>query len=442
MKQVKILLSFGICLLLTLSARIPPIVQIRDQQVLQGDLAKPRLVPKAKQRKGLPARKETPAPKKRIVVFSSCGGGGHTAVSNGLKTYLGDDYDVTIVNAFQEVLGSVDTLGAITFGGLSGEDFYNFCMRCRWTNVIGGFAKTGGSYMAWREDDIENLIIEYFELAKPDLLISVVPFINAATRKAAEKLDIPFLVLTNDLDTTNYINAFAKCNYAKFRYSLAFDDPVLKEKIKKAHIPEDQLVITGFPLRPDFFKEKDCPAIRKDFKVPDGKPVVMVFMGGAGSLASYRYVRTLAKLDMPMHILVCLGRNMRLSRNINKILLPPEVTLTIIGFTDRISDLMGISDVLITKPGPGSVCEALECNVPMILDKTGGAIWWEELNIEFVEKYGFGETLVDFADLSTILPKYIKDSRYSQAVKKKMRSFKRERFEDKIKLLVEEMMAL
>ena len=85
--------------------------------------------------------------------------------------------------------------------------------------------------------------------------------------------------------------------------------------------------------------------------------MVMVFMGGAGSLASYRYVRTLAKLAMPMHILVCLGRNMRLSRNINKILLPPEVTLTIIGFTDRIADLMSISDVLITKPGPGSVCE-------------------------------------------------------------------------------------
>ena len=413
-----------------------------QRALLENGAPKERQTPKLKQRKGLPVQQTKTAPKKRIVVFSSKGGGGHTAVSNGLKAYLDDDYEVTIVNVFQEVLGSIDTLGAVTFGSLSGEDFYNFCLRCRWTNVVGGFAKTGGSYMAWREDDVESLILDYFEFAKPDLLISVIPFINAATRKAAEKLDIPLLVLTNDLDTTNYVNAFAKGNYPKFRYSLAFNEPALKEKIKDAHIPEEQLVITGFPLRPDFFKEKDCTAIKKDFKVPEGKPVVMVFMGGAGSLASYRYVRTLAKLAMPMHILVCLGRNMRLSRNINKILLPPEVTLTIIGFTDRIADLMSISDVLITKPGPGSVCEALECNVPMILDKTSGAIWWEEMNIEFVEKHGFGETLHDFVALSTILPKYIKDSRYSQAIKKKMRSFKRERFEDKIKLLVEEMMSL
>ena len=88
--------------------------------------------------------------------------------------------------------------------------------------------------MAWREEDVENLILDYFELAKPDLLISVMPIINAAARKAAEKLDIPLLVLTNDLDTTNYVNAFAKGNYPKFRYTLPFNDPAIKEKIKDA----------------------------------------------------------------------------------------------------------------------------------------------------------------------------------------------------------------
>ena len=77
-------------------------------------------------------------------------------------------------------------------------------------------------------------------------------------------------------------------------------------------------------------------------------------------MASYKYVAYLIKMQLPLHILVCIGRNERLRRNINKILLPEDVSLTIIGFTDRIADFMAISDVLITKPGPGSVCEALK----------------------------------------------------------------------------------
>ena len=377
--------------------------------------------------------------KKRIVIFSCKGGGGHTAVSNGLKNYLKGEYDISVANVFQEVISSIDTLGTITFGAVYGEDFYNFCLRVRWTNVLAGYTKAGLTYMTYRQTALEKLFNDYFKDAKPDLIISVMPYINTALLKVAEQLDIPFLVLTNDLDTTTYIHAMASPTYKKFKYTLAFDDPTIREKIKQAGFKDDQIAITGFPLRPEFFKPKDKTLIKEHFNVPEDKPVVMVFMGGAGSQASYRYVRMLAKMQLPMHILVCLGRNESLRRNINKILLPDDVTLTTIGFTDRIADLMTISDVIITKPGPGSVCEALQSNVPMILDQTGGTIWWEEMNVSFMVQHGFAESLSNFNDLNAIFPKYISDPLFSEAVKKKMREFKRERFDQRIHALIHEM---
>ncbi len=388
--------------------------------------------------KKLVIQKEKPR-KKRIVIFSSIGGGGHTAVSAGLKSYLKDDYDITVLNVFKDVISSVDTLGTITFGKICAEDFYNFCLRVRWTNVVAGYSRAGNSYLTYRKSTLEKLFLDYFNDEKPDLIISVMPFINAAVLCAAERLDVPFLVLTNDLDTTNYVHNICAPTYKKFKYTLAFDDQSMREKIKHAQFKEDQIAITGFPLRPDFFKKKDKKAIKEAFNVPEDKPVVMVFMGGAGSLASYRYVRTLIKMQLPMHILVCLGRNERLRRNINKILLPEDVSLTIIGFTDRIADLMAISDVLITKPGPGSVCEALESNVPMILDQTGGTIWWEEHNVTFMVDHGFAESLINFTDLADIFPKYIKDPSYNAAIKKKMHDFKRERFNLRIHGLIKDM---
>lgn len=408
----------------------------RKKEIKQEARTLPVITPIASQK--VPQK---PLIKKRIIIFSCLGGGGHAAVSSGLKKYLGDKYDITIVNTFQEVLTSIDTLGAITFGKIASDDFYNFCLRVRWTNLAGAFVSKGSGVINWRQGTVEKLFLDYFCDEKPDLIISVMPVINAALITVSEKLSIPFLVITNDLDTTNYINNIKAPQYAHFKYAIPFDWEPINEKIKSAEFKKEQLVVTGFPLRPEFFKEKDTQAIRRDFDIPDDKPVIMVFMGGAGSLASYRYVRCLAKMEKPMHIIVCLGRNESIRRNIKKIMLPEGVTTTIVGFTDRIADLMAVSDVLITKTGPNSMCEALESNVPMILDQTSSIIWWEQLNIDFMVANGFAESLFSFKDLPKVLGKYLEDPEYIPSIKKKMKEFKRERFDLRIKPLIEEMLA-
>ena len=73
--------------------------------------------------------------------------------------------------------------------------------------------------------------------------------------------------------------------------------------------------------------------------------------------------------------------------------------MSLFGFTNQIAGLMAVSDVLITKPGPNSVCEGLLSRVPMILDMTHGTIYWEQLNIDFMVKHGFAEPLTDYACL-------------------------------------------
>jgi processive 1,2-diacylglycerol beta-glucosyltransferase len=390
---------------------------------------------------------ETQTAKKRIVVFTSKGGGGHTAVTRGLERYFTDDaikdlYEITSVNIFQDVLAPFDTLRTITFGMMSGEDFYNFCLQCRWITITNNFAKVGRWSINFRQSTVEWLLLEFFRFEKPDLILSVIPLANGALINVAEKLNVPLLVVTNDLDTTNYINGIEAPIYRKFVYTLAFDDPHMKAKIAPAQIPPDQIRVTGFPLRPEFFKKKDRRALKKEFELPDHKPIVMILMGGAGSLANYRYVRALAAMDTPLHLIVCLGRNERLRKNISKVLLPAHISMTVLGFTDRIADLMAVSDVLITKPGPGSICEALESNLPMIVDQTSGTLWWETLNVEFVTKNGFGDIITNFKEVPGILNKYIKDPSYREKVRKTMKHFKRKRFDYEIRPLIKEMLAM
>ena len=75
-----------------------------------------------------------------------------------------------------------------------------------------------------RKSTLEKLFLDYFNDEKPDLIISVMPFINAAVLCAAKRADVPFLVLTNDLDTTNYVHNICAPTYKKFRVHSCFYD--------------------------------------------------------------------------------------------------------------------------------------------------------------------------------------------------------------------------
>ena len=57
------------------------------------------------------------------------------------------------------------------------------------------------------------------------------------------------------------------------------------------------------------FSLKDIANIKKKYNIPADKPTILVLMGAAGSYASYRYVKQLTLVDLPLHVIVALGRN-------------------------------------------------------------------------------------------------------------------------------------
>src|SRR5207237_3814499 len=107
----------------------------------------------------------------------------------------------------------------------------------------------------------------------------------------------------------------------------------------------------------------------------------------------YTFVRELAQIKEPVHLLICIARQEQLRHKIMALKLAPHITMTIIGFTDRISDLMAIADILITKSGSVSVNEALYMNLPMILDATSHLLSWEKYNHTFIEQHQLGISL-------------------------------------------------
>jgi processive 1,2-diacylglycerol beta-glucosyltransferase len=377
--------------------------------------------------------------KKKILIFSSLGGGGHISVSRAIKTYLGDKYNITVVNTIVDPLASVDPMRGLSLKKHNGVEFYNYLISKRLNRSINFVAKFGARMFLIQKKKIVKLLQQRVEQENPDMIVSVFPIFNFAFLDIAKKLDLPFLVVTNDLDTHFYTNGIYKPNYKKFMYTIPYEDRRIRSKFASAKIPEEQIKVSGFPIRADFFEKKDKEKIRKDFNIPNNKKVIMVLMGAAGSSATYKYARRMAKMNLPIHMLLCIGRDEKTRKKLEKLKTNSNVSKSVIGFTSRISDLMAVSDLFISKPGPNSMSEALYMNLPMALDRILKPLRWEKLNLTFVKKNKFGSILRNYRDLKKAILNIAFNQKNNAAIRENMKNFKKELFSKKINSFVEEM---
>lgn len=360
---------------------------------------------------------------KKIIIFTSTGGRGHLAASNALQQYLGQDYQLESVCIFSEVLKSFDPIHFITGGHYGGEDFYNKLLCGKWFRIINVYVWFGCFYFRLMRKYLARRFENYLKDKNPDLIISVTPCINGALLDAAKRLDLPFIVIPTDLDSTTFVQDITVGSYDKFRYCIAFNDSNIKKTIESADIPAQYIVTTGFPIRRDFFELKDHEAIRKKYTITAGKPVVLLMLGGLGSKDLIPFVKELSTMSTAAHLIVCTGKNRQVAQQLNNIVLPKNITMTIVEFTDRISDLMAVTDLLITKSGSVTVCEGIYLNIPLLLDATTKPLAWEELNHHLTNKYHLGAIINQLHKLPYLVTTFLENKDRLKEARMNLRKF-------------------
>ncbi len=136
----------------------------------------------------------------------------------------------------------------------------------------------------------------------------------------------------------------------------------------RAHgVPASQIEVTGIPVMPAFALPVDAAAIRKDFGLTGKRPIVVQASGGHGVGPVEETYRALLAAGVPAEFVVVCGRNEAARKKLASIRPPARHRARVLGFTDRMRDLMAVADLLVTKPGGLTVSEALACGLPMAL---------------------------------------------------------------------------
>ena len=369
---------------------------------------------------------------KTLLVLSCKGGGGHTAAAHTLQKLLGEEYAI-------QTIYPIDQLRI--WGIKSGEQLYNAMLQSGWTRSMNFIVRYIAPHLfRSREEKMEQIITNHIDHFEPDLIVSLIPFVNYPASEAARKKNIPYLLITTDNDLRHWVLGLEKLKHPDFKVTIGSDLTRSRELLLKKKIPHTAIETIGLPVRPEFIREKDEKRIREEFAILDDRPVTLIMMGGAGSNKVYDYAKRIGMLDLSTHIIVIMGKDEKISKELKKIALHPSNTMTLLGYTDRVADLMAISQVVVTKPGPGTISEAIAMHLPVLIDNTGNLLFWERINVDMVLKYGIGQRITDSEQIAELMETYLGDAEIRQHLKSSFVAIPPNRFHQKIKGIIEGML--
>jgi hypothetical protein len=324
-----------------------------------------------------------------LVYFNA--GGGHRSAAVALQTVireLGLPWQVRLVNLF-EVLDPRDVFGKTT--GMKPENYYNARLARGWTLGLAQELKVLQALIRLGRKSLCAPLRRHWQATRPDLVVSLVPNFNRVMYQAlkAVRPNAPFVTILTDMaDSPPHF--WIEPNQSQHvicgtRKALA--------QARDMGYGEDRVHATsGMIICPDFYRALDLDrrAERCKLQLDPDRPTGIVMFGGHGSMVMRRIAK---RLDDTQLILVC-GHNSDLAEELRS--MRSRAPRVVIGFSSQIRYFMQLSDFFVGKPGPGSISEAIQQQLPVIVVRNAWTMPQERYNTDWVEENGAGLVLSSF----------------------------------------------
>lgn len=193
-----------------------------------------------------------------------------------------------------------------------------------------------------------------------ELIVSVHPLANAPVMRALDQRQIPFITVVTDLVTTHAFWYHAGVDLCLVPTQRAF------ERAIACGMHAHAVRVVGLPVARRFCQPGGDPAVlRSRLGWPVERPTVLLVGGGEGMGPIERIAREIAANCTWLSLVIIAGRNRELKQRLEKI--PWGIPTFVYGFVTDMPDFMRASDILVTKAGPGTIMEAINSRLPMIL---------------------------------------------------------------------------
>ena len=326
---------------------------------------------------------------KKILIFYGSYGGGHLSAAKSIKEYIEKNYtdtDVVMLDCIEYVNKIINKLTTKAYADMAKNAHWIWKQLYYNSEKNGALARIGNAVNRLMAIKLNKL----FKNGAPDLIISTHPFSSQMCAILKSKGKINSQIATILTDYAPHRQWLEKPEYVNY-FFVAHDGMV--EDLVKRGIDRNKIYSTGIPLSNRFLAHYDKDGILKEFGLAKNKATVLFFAGGEygfGKDTTFNILKTIIEEFDNLQVVAIAGKNVKMQAKFETLVkeTDSEDTVKVLSYTNKVPELMSISDIVISKPGGLTTTESLASGLPIIVfNPIPGQ---EEENAEFLEQNGVG----------------------------------------------------
>jgi 1,2-diacylglycerol 3-beta-galactosyltransferase len=354
-----------------------------------------------------------------VLLFTIDAGGGHRAAARALVAAAeetGAPFRLR-VESFQQTLLALDILKRAT--GLSLEDAYNLILRRHASVLMVPLLRVMHAAIRVRRPALVRTLAAWLrQQPRPAAVVSVMPNFNGIMRDAIREAipGTPLVVVLTDLADFP----------PRFWIEPGLDRVVVGTDEARAQAlaigipPEAISRVSGMVMHPRFYRAGGRSVrgrVRGELGLGEADFVSTLLFGGKGSPEMAPLAKRLLAAEPAFRVIALCGENPALLKRLAPLEARAAGRLVSLGFTDRVADLLAASDLLVTKPGPGSLSEAFHQRVPVVVTRNVHTIPQERFNTDFVGGRGLGLVVSHWREIPAAVLRLYRDAPERAAIR-------------------------
>ena len=377
---------------------------------------------------------------KKVLIMSASTGGGHNRAARAIKEEL-ESRTIDNMSIECEIVDSLklvnNTMDKVISRGYEKSALYT---PKAYGSVYRFSETTIASKNEFKTNPLTSLMARKFKHllneSTPDLIIGTHPFpmialstlkknnnIHSLSRSESfyksTKVDIPPMisVLTDYTTHSTWIQNEIDYYIVGHEY--------VKELLVYEGVDSEKVKAFGIPVEKSFLSHRDRETVLTELGLSPEKLTVLLMGGSFGAGNIKETLEDLIAIDRDFQILVITGRNEHLKDKLSKMLDSTihNKNICLLGYTNKMNDILASIDVLISKPGGLTTTEALLNDVPMIVPYFIPG--QEEENLDFLTNCGAALRTTKKCSLPVLLKVLIDDPSRLDNLRKNIKSIRK-----------------
>lgn len=301
---------------------------------------------------------------------------------------------------------SVESVNALNYCSSWFRTYYNsYLLPLRywpglWTWIEGYQHVHTASGPGWLYRQAAKPLARLIRVLQPDVVIATEVGLCelAALVKQHEKLNFRLVAVPTGIDTDRPWVQPEVDLYMVEPYQVA---PFLESQ----GVPDSRILPCGVPVDPVYQSLPNRAEARQKLGLMRDIPALLILFGGTGIGKPSRMIAGLKNARIHFQTVWVAGRNASLQKQLERHLVGQEDS-RVLGWTDNMHEWMAASDLLLGKPGSGTVVEAINSGLPILaFDPLPGI---ERRTCDLIEKWQIGRWVRHQEQLAEVMDDFLR----------------------------------